>query len=79
MSHSPKTCLNSTYDNRCLLVGVPDQVAVYHRGIIGSLAHNSTGSKGILFSSLFRYRIMVDHGIHVAGRYEKAKPWLPQN
>ena len=74
--HSSKTGFDPAQDNRRILVCLPDQVAVHDGGMIRTSSHHSAWRIGIRFSSFFRNRIMIHHGIHVAGRHQKPQPWL---
>ena len=74
----PQAGLDTTNENRHILVNLPNQIAIYHRGIIRALAHHTTGSKGIVLPFVLGDGVMIDHRIHIAAGYQKAQPGLAQ-
>ena len=74
-----KTCLYSTDDHRNILVGMPDQIAIYNGGVIGSLSHNTTGRISIDLTFLFGNIIVIHHRIHISCRYQKSKSGFSVN
>ena len=79
VSQSPKTRFNSADDDRGVTIRAPDQIAVYHRRIIRPFSHNASRRVGIHTAPFLGDRIMVDHGIHITGRYQKGQSRLAQN
>ena len=79
MCQTAQTAFNPTYDDRCVLVSPADQVAIYDGCIIRTFSHDTARRKGIGLSSLFGYRIMVDHRIHIATGNQKAKTRFSQS
>ena len=79
VGHAPQACLQSAQDDRCLFKCSADQIAVDNHGIVGSFSHYSAGTERIMTAVLFVDRIVIDHGIHVAGRDQKAQAGLPQD
>ena len=78
VGHAPQACLESAQDKRRLFKGPADQVAVDHHGVVGALSHLAARAEGIAASMLFVDRVVVDHGIHISGGYQKAKTRLTQ-
>ena len=66
--------LNTSDDDRRMLVSVSDQIAIHDNCIIRTLTHLPAGRIGICVAALFGYRIMIDHGIHITAGYKKPKP-----
>ena len=62
-----KRCLQASEDDRCLLVYLSDEVAVHDDRAIRPLSHDSAGCERVRLPALFGHRVMVHHGIHVAG------------
>ena len=75
MCQTAQTGFNSTYNDRGLLVCMPDQITVHHGRIIRSLSHYASRGIGIGCTAFFGYRIMIHHRIHISGRNQKAKSW----
>ncbi len=59
-------------------VHAANEVAVDHHGVVGSLACDTTGGVGVLATAVFSYRIVVDHGIHIAGGDQKPQARLTE-
>ena len=62
-----KRCLQASEDDRCLLVYLSDEVAVHDDRAVRPLSHDATRRERVRLPALFGYRIVVHHGIHVAG------------
>ena len=77
VGESAKTRLDPANDDRGMLVGAADQVAVDDRSIVRAFSHHTARCVSIFLSSFPGNRIMVDHGIHVSGRHQKSKTRLP--
>ena len=73
MSHSPKTCLDTSQDDRCFFIRSSNQISIDDHRPVRSMSHLSTGRIGIFLPVLFRHCIMINHRIHIAGRYQKAQ------
>ena len=76
VAEPPQTGLNTADDDRCVFVCLADQVAVDNDCVVRALPDDAAGRVGVLMAALLGNRIVVDHGVHVAGRDQKAKPWL---
>ena len=76
MCQTAQTGLNPSNDDGGILIYRADQVAVNNRCVIRSFAHHAARCIGILLSAFLGNRIMVYHGIHVSGRYQKTKTWF---
>ena len=79
MRKSPKTCLDPSENDRRLLVCLPDQISIDHRRIIRTLSHHTARCIRVGRPAFFRDRIVIDHGIHIAGGNKKRKPWLSKH
>ena len=71
-----QTGLDAADDDRRMLVGLADQVAIDDDSVVGALANDAAGRVGVLMAALLGHRIVVDHGVHVAGGDQKAEPRL---
>ncbi|EJW99958.1 hypothetical protein EVA_11936 [gut metagenome] len=71
--------LNASQDDGGLFVGLTDQVAVNDHRHIRPKSHDPPGRIGVLLSVLFGDRIVVDHGIHVSGAYQKPQARFPKH
>ena len=79
MSQPSQTRLNPTQNNGGMLVRSPDQIAIYDDCPVGTKSHLTAGGIGIFLSVLFRNGIVIDHGVHIAGRHKKSQPGLSEN
>ena len=78
MRHTTQACLNSSDNDRSLLISMPNQVAIDYYCVIRSFIRNTSRCISVTFPVLLGYIIMVHHGIHIAGRNEEAESWLSQ-
>ena len=65
--------LHPADENRHILVGLPDAVAVDHRGPVGAHAGLAAGGIGVLLAALFRHGVMVDHAVNDPGGHQEAQ------
>ena len=65
--------------HRRLFVRLADQISVDDAGVIRTFPHDAARRIGVMASALLGNAVMVDHGIHISGRYKKCKSWLPEN
>ena len=72
MCQTAQAGFNASDDDGGILVHRTDQIAVDNRCVIRTFAHHAARCIGILLSALLGNRIMVYHGIHVSGRYQKS-------
>ena len=72
MCQTAQASFNASDDDGGILIYRADQVAVNNRCVIRSFAHHAARCIGILLSAFLGNRIMVYHGIHVSGRYQKS-------
>ena len=73
MRKAAQGCFDAADEDGNILVGLADQIAIDHRGIIGPLAHFAAGGEGIGLAAVLGDGIMVDHGIHIAAADQKAQ------
>ena len=71
--------LNAADDDGRVLVGLADQIAVDHRGVVGPLAHLAAGGVGIGLPAVLGDGIVVDHGVHIAAGNQEAQTGLAVN
>ena len=76
---SAKARFDSAYDYGHVFISMANEVAIYHRSVVGALAYNTAGGEGICLPALFGNGIVVYHGVHIAARNEKAKAGLAEN
>ena len=69
----PQTCLNPPDNDRCFFIDLPNQISIDDCRIIRTFSHDSSWCKGIGLSSFLRYRIMVDHRVHISPADQKSK------
>ena len=74
MRKSPKAGFDSSYDYRHILITSSNQISVDNGCIIRALSHGPAGCVGIRRTFLFRYIVVIYHGIHVSAGNQKAKP-----
>ena len=74
MGQTPEACLDPAQDDGGFLIGLPDQVAVDHAGIVRTFPHLAARRIGIGLPVLFRYAVVIHHRVHIAGRHEEAEP-----
>ncbi len=67
MSQSSKRGLDSSRNDRYMLVFLANQITVYNDCPIRAFSHLAAGCVGIGLPVLFRHCIMIDHGIHIPG------------
>ena len=59
-------------------VCLPDFITVYDHGTVGTPAALSSRRILIRLSSVPKDRIVIHHGIHISGIYEKSQPRTPK-
>ena len=79
MRHSPKARLDAADYNGIMLERPADQVAIYCHSPVRPAIRPSSRTVGVLMPPLLRDRIVIDHGVHIAGGHQKTKPWLTKN
>ena len=70
----PQAGLNAADEDGHIGVGLADQVAVAHRGVVRALAHDAAGGEGIGFPSALGDGVVIYHGVHIAAADQKAQP-----
>ena len=73
VTQSAQAGLDAANENGHILVGLPNQIAVYYGGVIRSLAHNAAGGEGIGFAAVLGDGIVIDHGVHITAADQKAQ------
>ena len=71
--------LDASDDEGRVLVGAADQVAVDRDRVVGARARDAAGGVGVRVPAVLSDRVMVDHGVHVAGGHKKAQTRLAQD
>ena len=79
MCQSSETCLDPSEDDRCLLIYLTDQVAVYNRCVIRTLSHHASRRISIRSAVLFRHGIMIHHRIHISRRNKESQSRFSKN
>ena len=79
MGQATQACLDTADNDGGILEGLADEVAVDRDGAIGTAPLLATGGIGVGVAAVLGYRIVVDHGVHVAGADEKAQPRLAEH
>ena len=75
----PETGLHAADEDGHVLVGLADQVAVDHRGVVGPLARDPAGGVGVHFPVVLEDGVVVHHGVHVPAHDQKAQPGPTQD
>ena len=71
--------LDAADDNGGVLERLADEVAVDRDGAVGAVTLLATRGIGVGVAAVLGHRIVVDHGVHVAGADEKAQAWLAKH
>ena len=77
--HSSKTCFDTAQNDRCLFISLTNQISIDYAGIVRSFSHLAARCIGVCLSSLFGYRIMIYHRIHISCRDKKSKSWFSEH
>ena len=77
MGQAAQTRLDAADDDGGILERLADEVAVDRDGTIGTAPLLATRGIGIGVTAVLGHRIVVDHGVHVAGADEKARRGSP--
>ncbi len=78
MSQPAKGCLYAPDDDGSIRIGASDPLAIGDHRPVRPCAHLPARGVGILCPALLSNRIVIDHGIHVPGRYEEPEPRAPE-
>ena len=79
MSQAAQACLDAADDDGSVLERLTDEVAVDRDGTIGAVPLLATGGIGVGMATVLGHRIVVDHGVHVAGADQKAQARLTEH
>ena len=71
--------LDASDDEGRVLVDAANQVAVDRDRVVGTRASDAAGGVGVRVPAVLGDRVVVDHGVHVAGGREKAQARLAQD
>ena len=73
VGQAAQACLDAADDDGGVLERLADEVAVDRDGAIGSVSLFTARGVGIGVATMLGHRVVVDHGVHVAGADEKAQ------
>ena len=79
VGQAAQTRLDAADDDGGVLERLADEVAVDRDGTIGAVPLLATGGIGVGVAAVLGHRIVVDHGVHVAGTDEKAQARLAEH
>ena len=79
VGQAAQACLDAADDDGGVLERLADEVAVDRDGTIGAVPLLATGGIGIGVAAVLCHRIVVDHGVHVAGADQKAQARLAEH
>ena len=79
MGQAAQARLDAADDDGDVLKRLADEVAVDRDGTIGTAPLLATRGIGVGVAAVLGHRIVVDHGVHVAGADEKAQAWLAKH
>ena len=74
MGQSSQAGFNPAQNNGCFFISLADQIAVHDHCAVRSKSHLTARRVRILLSVLLRHCIVIYHGIHISGRYQKSQP-----
>ena len=78
MGQTAQTGFDAADDNGNIMIDPANQIAIDHRGIVGPLAHDAAGGKGVVFAALLGDGVVIDHGIHIAAGDEEPQAGTAQ-
>lgn len=79
MGQTAQARLDAADDDGGILKRLADEVAVDRDGTVGAVTLLAAGGIGVGVAAVLGHRIVVDHGVHVAGADEKAQAWLAKH
>ena len=79
VGQATQACLDAADDDGGVLECLADEVAVDRDGTVGAVSLLATGGIGVGVAAVLGHRIVVDHGVHVAGADEKAQARLAEH
>lgn len=71
--------LDAADDDGSVLERLTDEIAVDRDGTVGAVTFLAAGGIGVGVAAVLGHRIVVDHGVHVAGADEKAQARLAEH
>ena len=78
MAQSSQAGFNTTDDDRCFFVNFSQFITINDCCTVRTFTHFTTGCIVILFTRLFRYSIMVYHGVNVTCTHQKTQSGFPK-
>ena len=79
VGQATQACLDATDNDGGVLKRLADEVAVDRDGSVGAVPLLATGGIGVGMATVLGHRIVVDHGVHVAGADQKAQARLTEH
>ncbi len=79
VGQATQACLDAADNDGSVLERLADEVTVDRDGSVGTVPLLATGGIGVGVAAVLGHRIVVDHGIHVAGTDEKAQTRLAEH
>ena len=79
VGQATQACLDATDNDGGVLERLADEVAVDRDGTVGAVTLLAAGGIGVGVAAVLGHRIVVDHGVHVAGADQKAQARLAEH
>ena len=79
VGQAAQACLDAADDDGSVLERLADEVAIDRDGSVGTAPLLAAGGVGVGVAAVLGHRIVVDHGVHVAGTDEKAQARLAEH
>ena len=79
VGQAAQACLDAADDDGSVLERLADEVAIDRDGSVGTAPLLAAGGVGVGVAAVLGHRIVVDHGVHVAGADEKAQARLAEH
>ena len=78
VGQAAQACLDAADDDGGVLERLTDEIAVDRDGTVGAVTFLAAGGIGVGVAAVLGHRIVVDHGVHVAGTDEKPQARLAE-
>ncbi len=79
VGQAAQTCLDAADDDGGVLERLADEVTVDRDGSVGTVTLLAAGGIGVGVAAVLGHRIVVDHGVHIAGADQKAQARLAEH
>ena len=79
VGQAPQAGLDAPQDDGRLLEGAADEVGIDHGRVVRAPARFAARAVGVFVAVLLVHRVVVHHGIHVAGGHEEAQARLAED